>query len=106
MSAAPPRGVIAFLTAQALALGVTLALLLIPANELFLDEYGSEWLSAKYIAIAVFGTAASALIARAARRTRRRRRLRHSSSSSAPSHSRSASCSSAGRLVDCSMCGR
>ena len=70
MSAAPPRGVIAFLTAQALAFGVTLALLIVPANALFLDEYGSEWLPATYIAIAVFGTAASALIARAARRTR------------------------------------
>jgi hypothetical protein len=58
------------LTAQALAFGVTLALLLVPANALFLDEYGSEWLPATYIAIAVFGTAASALIARAARRTR------------------------------------
>ena len=57
MSAAPPRGVIAFLTAQALAFGVTLALLLVPANALFLDEYGSEWLPATYIAIAVFGTA-------------------------------------------------
>ena len=50
MSAAPPRGVIAFLTAQALAFGVTLALLLVPANALFLDEYGSEWLPATYIA--------------------------------------------------------
>ena len=70
MSAAPPRGVIAFLTAQALAFGVTLALLIVPANALFLDEYGSEWLPATYIAIAVFGTAGSALIARAARRTR------------------------------------
>ena len=58
------------LTAQALAFGVTLALLIIPANAIFLDEYGSEWLPATYIAIAVFGSAASALIARAARRSR------------------------------------
>ena len=70
MSDAPPRGVIGLLTAQALAFGVTLALLIIPANSLFLDAYGSEWLPATYIAIAVFGSGASALIARAARRTR------------------------------------
>ena len=70
MSDAPPRGVVGLLTAQALAFGVTLALLIIPANALFLDAYGSEWLPATYIAIAVFGSGASALIARAARRTR------------------------------------
>ena len=46
-----------------------LALVVIPANTLFLDAYGAKWLPATYIAIAVFGTAASALIARAARRT-------------------------------------
>ncbi len=65
-----PRGVVALLTAQALAFGVMLALLVIPANTLFLDAYGAKWLPATYIAIAVVGTAASALIARAARRTR------------------------------------
>ena len=70
MSDAPPRGVVGLLTAQALAFGVTLALLIIPANALFLDAYGSKWLPATYIAIAVFGSGASALIARAARRTR------------------------------------
>ena len=70
VSDTPPRGVVALLTAQALAFGVTLALLVIPANALFLDAYGAEWLPATYIAIAVFGTGASALIARAARRTR------------------------------------
>jgi hypothetical protein len=64
------RGVIGFLTAQALAFGVTLALLVVPANALFLDAYGSKWLPVTYIAIAVFGSGASALIARAARRTR------------------------------------
>ena len=46
-----------------------LALLVIPANALFLDAYGAKWLPATYIAIAVFGTGASALVARAARRT-------------------------------------
>ena len=70
MSNTPERGVIALLTAQALAFGVMLALVVVPANALFLDAYGAKWLPATYIAIAVFGTAASALIARAARRTR------------------------------------
>jgi len=70
VSDTPERGVIALLTAQALAFGVMLALVVVPANALFLDAYGAKWLPATYIAIAVFGTAASALIARAARRTR------------------------------------
>ncbi len=64
------RGVIGLLTAQALAFGISLALLVVPANALFLDAYGSKWLPVTYIAIAVFGTGASALVARAARRTR------------------------------------
>jgi hypothetical protein len=66
----PPRLVVAVLTAQGFAFGVMLALLVVPANSIFLDAYGSEWLPATYIAIAVIGTAASALIARRARRTR------------------------------------
>ncbi len=70
MNSTPTRGVVRLLSAQALAFGVTLALLLIPANALFLDAYGSEWLPATYIAIAIVGSGASALIARAARRTR------------------------------------
>src|SRR5262249_17269624 len=70
VSSAPPRGVIGLLTAQALAFGVTLALLVIPANSLFLGAYGAKWLPATYVAIAVIGTAVSAFIARAARRTR------------------------------------
>ncbi len=70
MSDSPPRGVVALLTAQGFAFGVTLALLVIPANSIFLDAYGSEWLPVTYIAIAVVGTGVSALIARAARRTR------------------------------------
>ena len=49
-----------------------LALVVIPANALFLDAYGAKWLPATYIAIAVFGTGASALVARAARRTQAR----------------------------------
>ena len=70
MSETPERGVVALLTAQALAFGVMLALVVVPANALFLDAYGAKWLPATYIAIAVFGTGASALIARAARHTR------------------------------------
>jgi len=70
VSGRPEHGVIALLTAQAVAFGVMLALVVVPANALFLDAYGAKWLPATYIAIAVFGSAASALIARAARRTR------------------------------------
>jgi hypothetical protein len=70
VSNTPERGVITLLTAQALAFGVMLALVVIPANALFLDAYGAKWLPATYIGIAVFGTGASALVARAARRTR------------------------------------
>ena len=70
MSNTPQRGVIALLTAQALAFGVMLALVVVPANAIFLDAYGAKWLPATYIAIAVFGTGASTFIARAARRTR------------------------------------
>ena len=47
-----------------------LALVVIPANVLFLDAYGAKWLPATYIAIAIVGATASAVIARAARRTR------------------------------------
>ena len=68
--AASPRRAVALLTAQAVAFGVTLALLIVPANSLFLDEFGSEWLPASYIAIAVVGSGAAALIARAARGAR------------------------------------
>jgi hypothetical protein len=70
VSDSPPRGVVALLTAQGFAFGVTLALLLVPANSIFLDAYGSKWLPATYVAIAVVGSVASAFIARAARRTR------------------------------------
>ena len=55
MSDRPPRWVVPLLTGQAVAFGVTLALLIVPANAIFLDAYGSEWLPATYIAIAVVG---------------------------------------------------
>ena len=51
MSDTPERGVVALLTAQALVFGVMLALVVIPANALFLDAYGAKWLPATYIAI-------------------------------------------------------
>ena len=70
MTEAPPRDVLGLLTAQALAFGLSLALLIVPANSLFLDAYGSEWLPVTYIAIAIAGTAVAGLIARAARATR------------------------------------
>ena len=70
MTEAYPRGIVALLTAQAFAFGVSLALLIVPANSLFLDAYGSEWLPATYVAIAIAGTVVSSLVARAARRTR------------------------------------
>ena len=44
MNEAPPPGVVGLLTAQAFAFGVTLALLLVAGNSLFLDAYGSQWL--------------------------------------------------------------
>ena len=84
MNGAPRPGVVGLLTAQALAFGVTLALLLVPANSLFLDAYGSKWLPVTYIAIAVVGSAAAALDrprgtedAPHPCRHRRPRRLRH-----------------------------
>lgn len=70
MNDAQPRGVVALLTAQALTFGVSLALLVVPANSLFLTTYGAQWLPVTYIAIAVVGTGLSAVVARAARRTR------------------------------------
>ena len=131
MSDSPPRGVVALLTGQGFAFGVTLALLVVPANAIFLDVYGSEWLPATYIAVAVVGSGASALIARAARRTSlvrvatatlgglaalyaaswvilvaAARGCRRCSSWRSRSRSRSGSCSSAGRRAGCSTCAR
>ena len=47
-----------------------LALLLVAGNSLFLDAYGSQWLPVTYIATAILGSAAAALIARTTRTTR------------------------------------
>ena len=62
------RGVVLLLISQAVAFGMTMALLLVPANSLFLDTYGSSWLPATYVAIAAIGIPISAAMARAVRR--------------------------------------
>ncbi len=68
MSAAPPRRVIALLAGQAFAFGLSESLLLIVANAIFLDAYGSKWLPLTYVGIAVVGTLAAAGVARTVRR--------------------------------------
>ena len=62
------RGVVLLLIAQAVAFGMTSALLLVPANAIFLDAYGSSWLPATYVAIAAVGIPMSAGVAQAVRR--------------------------------------
>ena len=47
----------ALLAAQAVWFGVTSALLVIPANGIFLAAYGAEWLPLTYVGIALLGTA-------------------------------------------------
>ena len=64
----PKRRAVRLLTAQSFAFGVTMALLLITGNALFLDTYGAEWLPATYIAVAIVGVAVSWLLARTLRR--------------------------------------
>ena len=56
------------LSAQTLAFGIAMALLVVPGTSLFLNAYGSEWLPVSYIAVAVVGTAISWMVARAVRR--------------------------------------
>jgi hypothetical protein len=62
------RSTVVLLAAQALSFGIGEALLLIPANGIFLDAFGAEWLPLTYIGIAVLGSAASLVIARSLRR--------------------------------------
>ena len=62
------RADVALLAAQAVFFGVTSALLVIPANGIFLAAYGAEWLPLTYVGIAMLGTAASIVIARSLRR--------------------------------------
>ncbi|MGE5274515.1 MAG: hypothetical protein ACM3QU_12270 [Verrucomicrobiota bacterium] len=68
MSEPRPRQVVALLAGQAFAFGLGESLLLITANAIFLDAYGSKWLPLTYIAIAVVGTLLAAGVARMLRR--------------------------------------
>ena len=68
MSAPVPRRVIALLASQAFAFGLGESLLLIVANAIFLDAYGSKWLPLTYVGIAVAGALAAAGVARTLRR--------------------------------------
>lgn len=62
------RLAVRLLATQAFAFGLMCALLIIPANAIFLGAYGSKWLPVTYIAVAVVGTAASGAIAQSVRR--------------------------------------
>ena len=62
------RANVALLAAQAVFFGVTSALLVIPANGIFLAAYGAEWLPLTYIGIAILGAGTSIVIARSLRR--------------------------------------
>ncbi len=64
------RAAVVLLSAQTLAFGVAVALLVIPATSIFLHAYGSEWLPVTYIAVAIVGGTTSWLMARAVRRFR------------------------------------
>ena len=68
MSEPRPRQVVALLAGQAFAFGLSESLLLITANAIFLDAYGSKWLPLTYVAIAVVGTLLAAGVARMLRR--------------------------------------
>lgn len=61
------RRVVALLAGQAFAFGLSESLLLISANAIFLDAYGSKWLPLTYIAIAIVGTLLAAGVARTLR---------------------------------------
>ena len=65
-----PRAAVVLLSAQTLAFGVAVALLIIPASSIFLHVYGSEWLPVSYIAVAIVGATMSWTVARAVRRFR------------------------------------
>jgi ATP/ADP translocase len=62
-----PRTVL-LLAAQALWFGIAAALLVIPANGIFLATYGAKWLPLTYVGIAGLGSVASIVIARSLRR--------------------------------------
>ena len=62
------RATVLLLAAQAVGLGIAAALLVIPANGIFLAAYGAEWLPLTYVGIAALGSSASVVIARSLRR--------------------------------------
>jgi hypothetical protein len=62
------RRVVAILSGQAFAFGLSESLLLISANAIFLNAYGSKWLPLTYVAIAIVGTVLAAAVARTLRR--------------------------------------
>src|SRR5262249_21633379 len=62
------RRVVALLAGQTVAFGLSEGLLLISANAIFLDAYGSKWLPLTYVGIAIVGTLLAAAIARTLRR--------------------------------------
>jgi hypothetical protein len=62
------RRVVAILSGQAFAFGLSESLLLISANAIFLDAYGSKWLPLTYVAIAIVGTVLAAAVGRTLRR--------------------------------------
>ena len=68
MTEPAPRRVVALLAGQAFAFGLSESLLLIVANAIFLDAYGSKWLPLTYVGIAVAGTLVAAGVARTVRR--------------------------------------
>ena len=68
MTISRARATVVLLAAQAVAFGVAAALLVIPANGIFLSAYGAEWLPLTYVGIALLGTTVSVVIARSLRR--------------------------------------
>jgi hypothetical protein len=68
MSEPRVRSVVGILAGQAVAFGLSESLLLISANAIFLDAYGSKWLPLTYVGIAIVGTLLAAGIARTLRR--------------------------------------
>jgi hypothetical protein len=61
------RRVVALLGGQAFAFGLSESLLLISANAIFLDAYGSKWLPLTYVGIAIVGTLLAAGVAKTLR---------------------------------------
>jgi hypothetical protein len=62
------RARLVLLGGQAIALGLMMAFLVVPASSLFLAEYGAEKLPFAYMAVAASGVALSGVMARAQRR--------------------------------------